>query len=65
MLQQKEKESWLMLYHTTGLSGRRMKRLLDTLGEPAEILAMSTVQLMNAGVDPDLAEQIRYTKEKK
>lgn len=62
MLHQKEKESWLMLYHTTGLSGRRMKRLLDKLGEPAEILAMSTVQLMNAGVDPDLAEQINAAR---
>lgn len=60
MLQHKDKdnESWLMLYHTTGLSGRRMKRLLDELGEPAEILSMSATQLVSAGIDRDLAEQI-------
>lgn len=62
-MQPEQLPDWLLLYHGARASGRRVSRLLHTLGEPARVLDQSASSLQASGLEPELAESICRARE--
>lgn len=62
-MQVEQLQDWLLLYHGAKASGRRLSRLLHSLGEPGRVLDQPASLLQASGLEPETAEAISRARE--
>ncbi|ALO44713.1 DNA-processing protein DprA [Pseudohongiella spirulinae] len=62
-MQSEQLQDWLLLYHGAKASGRRLSRLLHSLGDPGRVLDQPVSLLTASGLEPALAEAISRARE--